>query len=477
MRRDPPPCVLRESARARLECQWYAEQAAGHRSTGYNGIAFQPTYSASTNRFTAIPGASVSYDATGNLTADGSHTYTWNADGRPLTVDSVNITYDALGRVVEQARGTTYIEFAYDPTGRMAQAMTGQVGGTAIVALPGGGKALYASQLLFRHPDWLGTSRLTTTLNRTVYYDGAYAPFGENYAGSGTTDLDFTGQIQNTVTGLYDFPFREYSPVQSRWASPDPAGLAAVNPANPQSWNRYAYISNNPTAAIDPLGLFGSDAIQYLRAMAHTAAFFSGFEFFPVTSGRYYWNDGWHPEMIGIVSGVGITSGGGAANNGKSICSSANGKTIPVNSPSGQLRFQFNGQGNLVGFGLQLTGMNGVQGSGFSIPANTFVGATQLSPGTVQFGLSNPVNVGSGFSRAYFQTATFSGGSFTSVQGAYAPLGIPLGSTSGNSSLLQSFLNGNSSTASQAQNFGNLLTSVASLVSSNVSCQNVFGGG
>jgi hypothetical protein len=166
-----------------------------------------------------------------------------------------------------------------------------------------------------------------------------------------------------------------------------------------------------------------------------------------------------------------------AANNGKSICSGAAGKTIPVNAPFGQMRFQFNGSGNLVGVGLQLTGMNGVSGNGLSIPPNTFAGFTQLSPGTVQFGFSNPVNVGSGFSQAYFQTATFSGGRFTSVQGAYAPLGIPLGSSSGNSSLMQWFLNGNSSTASQAQNFGNLLNSVASLVSSNVSCQAVFGGG
>jgi len=36
---------------------------------------------------------------------------------------------------------------------------------------------------------------------------------------------------------------------------PDPAGLAAVDPANPQSWNRYAYVLNNPLRAVDPLGL------------------------------------------------------------------------------------------------------------------------------------------------------------------------------------------------------------------------------
>jgi len=42
--------------------------------------------------------------------------------------------------------------------------------------------------------------------------------------------------------------------VQGRWLSPDPAGLGAVDPANPQTWNRYAYVGNNPLSLIDPLG-------------------------------------------------------------------------------------------------------------------------------------------------------------------------------------------------------------------------------
>ncbi|MGH9477492.1 MAG: RHS repeat-associated core domain-containing protein, partial [Terriglobales bacterium] len=48
--------------------------------------------------------------------------------------------------------------------------------------------------------------------------------------------------------------FREYNSEQGRWWTPDPAGLAAVNPANPQSWNEYSYANNNPLTLVDPLG-------------------------------------------------------------------------------------------------------------------------------------------------------------------------------------------------------------------------------
>jgi RHS repeat-associated protein len=54
----------------------------------------------------------------------------------------------------------------------------------------------------------------------------------------------------------YYFPERQYRSSQGRWLSPDPAGLSAVNASNPQSWNRYAYVLNNPLRYSDPLGLY-----------------------------------------------------------------------------------------------------------------------------------------------------------------------------------------------------------------------------
>jgi hypothetical protein len=40
-------------------------------------------------------------------------------------------------------------------------------------------------------------------------------------------------------------------PEIGRFISPDPAG---IHPENPQSWNRYVYVWNNPYKYVDPSG-------------------------------------------------------------------------------------------------------------------------------------------------------------------------------------------------------------------------------
>jgi RHS repeat-associated protein len=183
-----------------------------------------------------------------------------------LTVDSgtssgICDTYDALGRMVEKATGTscatTYTEIVYAPWGSRLATMNGQTLQQASVPLVGGAEAVYNSSglLAYRHPDHLGSSRFASTPSRTKYFDVAYAPYGEDYADSGTTDLSFTGQKKDTASWLYDFTYRKYNPAHGRWMSPDPAGMGAVNPGAPQTWNGYAYVANGPINAVDPLGL------------------------------------------------------------------------------------------------------------------------------------------------------------------------------------------------------------------------------
>jgi len=143
--------------------------------------------------------------------------------------------------------------------------MNGQTLVKALIPLPVGATAVYTSSGLtyYRHRDHLGSSRLATTPGRTLYSSTAYAPYGEPYAQAGTTDLSFTGietdttpvTTNGTTPAMYDSLMRKQSPVQGRWLSPDPAGLAAVDASTPQTWNRYAYVTNNPMALVDPLGL------------------------------------------------------------------------------------------------------------------------------------------------------------------------------------------------------------------------------
>ncbi|PYU09185.1 MAG: hypothetical protein DMG37_24100 [Acidobacteria bacterium] len=83
-----------------------------------------------------------------------------------------------------------------------------------------------------------------------------YLPFGElNSSDSGTSTHKFTSDERDSETTLDHTWFRQYSSQLGRWMHPDPAGLAAANPANPQSWNRYTYVRNNALNHIDPLGL------------------------------------------------------------------------------------------------------------------------------------------------------------------------------------------------------------------------------
>ena len=201
------------------------------------------------------------YDSNGDVLNDALHSYAWDVETRPTTIDTVTVTYDALERMVEQSKSGTNTEIVYDALGNKLALMNGtSTLVKAFAPLPAGATAVYNASGLqyYRHPDWLGSSRFSSTPTRTMYNDLAYAPFGEQYAqagSTGVTDTSFAGNSEDTTTNLYDARFREYG-IQGRWPSPDPAGLAAANPANPQSWNRYAYVMNSPLNFVDPSGLY-----------------------------------------------------------------------------------------------------------------------------------------------------------------------------------------------------------------------------
>ena len=184
----------------------------------------------------------------------------YDVEGKIAQIDSgaVVMTYDALGRWVEKLSGGNYIQGVYDPRGdelalmfngtALAEARTPLVDGSAVRYTSGGLDSYF-------HPDWLGSTRFKSTPGRTVKDDVAFAPFGEQYVTSGPVDSFFTVAPHDMEVDLRDFPARDYHTTQGRWLIPDPAGLDAVDLANPQTLNRYAYVMNDPLANVDPTGM------------------------------------------------------------------------------------------------------------------------------------------------------------------------------------------------------------------------------
>jgi RHS repeat-associated protein len=65
------------------------------------------------------------------------------------------------------------------------------------------------------------------------------------------TDKLFTGQREITGLGIYHYGSRFYSPKLGRFLSAD---SIIPNAANPQDFNRYSYVRNNPLRYTDPSG-------------------------------------------------------------------------------------------------------------------------------------------------------------------------------------------------------------------------------
>jgi RHS repeat-associated protein len=62
---------------------------------------------------------------------------------------------------------------------------------------------------------------------------------------------EFTGQEELDNVGLINMNGRVYQPSGSYFLSPDPH---ITDPTNPQNYNRYSYVNNNPLTYVDPTG-------------------------------------------------------------------------------------------------------------------------------------------------------------------------------------------------------------------------------
>lgn len=100
----------------------------------------------------------------------------------------------------------------------------------------------------------------------------------------------FTGKERDTETGLDYFGARYMSSAQGRFTSPD-RPFADQHPADPQSWNLYSYVRNNPLRLVDDDGMKVNEAAvaraqEQIKATVASGGSTMTFVFLGINSGE-----------------------------------------------------------------------------------------------------------------------------------------------------------------------------------------------
>jgi RHS repeat-associated protein len=229
---------------------------AGTASMPMNEIVVDPT----TNR---IISAGYAYDAAGNMTSDGLFNYSFNTAGEmtsvvPFSANTPIATfgYDSNGlRVIKN--GTVYI---YSGRKVIAEYASGAAATSPTVEHIYRGNlrlATIASGVMkYHYADRLAVRVDTDSSGNVVRNYGSY-PFGETWYETGAADKwKFTSYENDSESGLNYAISRFHSPRLGRFMGLDPL---PGHRRNPQSLNRYSYVTNDPINLVDPTGQEGED--------------------------------------------------------------------------------------------------------------------------------------------------------------------------------------------------------------------------
>jgi RHS repeat-associated protein len=228
----------------------------------------QTTTAGTCNQFQASVGTNnqlvgYQYDAAGNMTYDGVHHYTYDAENRIIQVDSgstESYVYNENGKRVRKSMPSgAFAEFYYGPNGLVQSVWNGSswpaeyvYAGSRLIADYTNG----ATDFVFT--DHLGSTRLMTGVHQAVLDNMDYLPFGQQVAGGSSTTIKFTGKEHDSESGNDYFGARYYGSTMGRFLTPDwatkPAGVPYANFGNPLSLNLYNYVEDNPTTLDDADG-------------------------------------------------------------------------------------------------------------------------------------------------------------------------------------------------------------------------------
>jgi RHS repeat-associated protein len=199
-----------------------------------------------------------SYDAYGNLTSDGTKTYTFDAENRLVSVtdgaSTTSYAYNGDGDRVSQTVDGVTTSYVLDTAAPLTLVLTETTGtetiyylhGLDLVAQNDGAATEYFAY------DGLGSVRQMLDSGGGVLYAQVFDPYGNPYASAGTggTSFGFTGE-QTDENGLIFLRARYYDPRQGRFLQRDPwSGGNTI----PMSYNPWLYAYVNPISYSDPSG-------------------------------------------------------------------------------------------------------------------------------------------------------------------------------------------------------------------------------
>jgi RHS repeat-associated protein len=208
---------------------------------------------------------------------------TYDAAGNQTTYDPYSLEYDAENRnTIVKISGNPYVTYSYDGDGRRVKKQVTNGATTYYVYDAMGQMAVeYSTQApapgttgtSYMFTDMLGSVRTITDQTGAVVENYDYLPFGRmlssgvnnrSAAGfyppdpdtnlSSRTPQKFTGKERDAETGLDFFLARYYSAAQGRFMSSDPIIVTPERFRDPQQFNAYSYVRNNPMKLIDPTG-------------------------------------------------------------------------------------------------------------------------------------------------------------------------------------------------------------------------------
>jgi RHS repeat-associated protein len=238
----------------------------------------------------AAPGSPLPHAVMSTSGGAISATFTYDANGNQTSGLGRNISYTSYNKPSSITQGTQTISFLDDTEHQRFQQVTPSgttlyIAGFGVLAeLSGAGTtaAQWADYLAvgnakagmrvlqtasatlstrYFHTDHLGSVSVITDENGNVLERLSYDAWGKRRFANGTDDPSgsitsqttrgFTGEEELSTANLVHLNGRVYDTLLARFTSADPT---VTDPLNPQGWNRYSYVGNDPLAFTDPNG-------------------------------------------------------------------------------------------------------------------------------------------------------------------------------------------------------------------------------